>query len=121
MSAWMITRNSDDRQLKPEVAVFLDWSMMNDSYNCPSSSARENEEEEEERERENESVKLPFESKETGSNFQSAHKNLIARELSHACRLSLAVALSLYSFSSHISITAAIITTLSLSFPLQCR
>lgn len=55
MSAWMITRNSDDRQLKPEVAVFLDWSMMNDSYNCPSSSARENEEEEEERERMNQS------------------------------------------------------------------
>lgn len=100
MSAWMITRNSDDRQLKPEVAVFLDWSMTNDSYNCPSSSARENEE----RERENESVKLPFESEETGSNFQSAHKNLIARELSHACRLSLAFSLSTHFPHTYLSL-----------------
>ena len=118
MSAWMITRNSDDRQLKPEVAVFLDWPMTNDSYNWPSSSAREIEE------KENESVKLPFESKETGSNFQSAHKNLIARELSHACRLSLAFSsLSTHFPHTYLSIQQSWLLSLSLprSFPLQCR
>ncbi len=43
MYVCMINSNSDDRQLKTEVAVFLDWSMTSDSHNCPSSSAREKE------------------------------------------------------------------------------
>ncbi len=51
MYVCVINSNSDDRQLKTEVAIFLDWSMTSDSYNCPSSSTRE---------KENESVKLPF-------------------------------------------------------------
>ena len=54
MYGWMINTNSDDRQLKTEVAVFLDWSLTSDSYNCPSSSAREKKREK------NESVKLQF-------------------------------------------------------------
>ena len=41
MYVQMINTNSDDRQLKAEVAIFLDWPMTSDSYNCPSSSARE--------------------------------------------------------------------------------
>jgi hypothetical protein len=39
----MMNSNSDDRQLKTEVAVFLDWSMTSDSHNGPSSSARKKE------------------------------------------------------------------------------
>jgi hypothetical protein len=45
MYVCMINSNSDDRQLKTEVAVFLDWSMTSDDYNCPSSSARDKERE----------------------------------------------------------------------------
>ncbi len=43
MYVCVINSNSDDRQLKTEVAIFLDWSMTSDSYNCPSSSARKKE------------------------------------------------------------------------------
>ena len=47
--------NSDDRRLKAEVAVFLDWSIASDGRICSSSSARE---QVTERERERESKRI---------------------------------------------------------------
>ncbi len=115
MSACMITgNNNDDRQLKTEVAVFLDWSMTSDSYNCPYSSARENGKKKTNQSSFYSRVKKP------AVIFQYAHKNLIARDLSHACRLSLAfsLSLSLLIFLAHIYLYNN--HNYSPSFPLEC-
>ena len=99
--ARMMNSNSDDRRLKAEVAVFLDWSMTSDGRICPSSSARE-QVREREREKANELANLLVESrKQAGSNFQCAHKNLIARELSRTRLLSLAFSPSVVRFILH--------------------